>query len=66
MDLTDTWGDAGRGMAINTTHPKELVIRIVFPGVTSASGVQLDVGRMDLVAEVPGRFLLKVGLLQGG
>ena len=45
IDLTEAWGDAGRNMAINTTHPKvggkdrkeKGIVCIQLPDITSPS-----------------------------
>eukprot|EP00798_Chlamydomonas_sp_ICE-L_P008064 gene8064-1301_t len=62
LDLADSWGDVGRNLTLNTTYPKELVVRIKLPNVSSASGVDLDVSRSKLMASVPRKYRLEVTL----
>ena len=38
---------------------QELVVRVTLPGVSSVSGVQLDVSRCDISVHVPGKYLLQ-------
>lgn len=61
-DLAAAWGDAGRNLAVNTSHPKELVIRVKLPGLTSAAPVDLDVGPENVALCVPGQYKLEVTL----
>jgi dynein assembly factor 2 len=62
VDLGEAWGDAGRAIALNTTHPKELVLRVVLPGVTSASGVDLDLSRSQVTLVVDKKYKLTASL----
>ena len=38
---------------------QELVVRVTLPGISSVSGVQLDVSRCDISVHVPGKYLLQ-------
>lgn len=62
MDLVAAWGDAGHNLAVDTARPKELVVRVWLPGMSSAAGVdlQVDAGRLQLA--VPGRYKLEAVL----
>ncbi|KAG2489118.1 hypothetical protein HYH03_012344 [Edaphochlamys debaryana] len=61
-DLAETWGDAGRGLALGGSVPKELLVRATLPDVASAGAVDLDVGERRLTLKVPGRYQLEVAL----
>lgn len=62
VDLGEAWGDANRAISINTTHPKELVLRVVLPGITSAAGVDLEVSRNQVTLGVPSKYKLTATL----
>ncbi|KAG2431522.1 hypothetical protein HXX76_009536 [Chlamydomonas incerta] len=64
-DLGETWGDAGKGLAAGGRVPKELVVRVTLPDITSAAAVDLDVGLRCLALTVPGRYRLSVPLPYG-
>ncbi|GLC36093.1 hypothetical protein PLESTB_001381400 [Pleodorina starrii] len=61
-DLAAAWGDAGRGLALDASVPKELLIRVTLPEVASAAAVDLDVGQRRLTIKVPGKYLLDIVL----
>ncbi|KXZ49561.1 hypothetical protein GPECTOR_20g416 [Gonium pectorale] len=61
-DLAETWKDAGRGLALLPNVPKELLVRVTLPDVSSAGAVDLDVGQKMLKLTVPGRYQLSVPL----
>lgn len=62
IDLSEAWGDAGRGLALSGTYPDALVVRVSLPGVSSAAGVELDVGPLHINVSVPGRYKLEASL----
>nr|B5BUZ8.1 RecName: Full=Protein kintoun; AltName: Full=Dynein assembly factor 2, axonemal homolog; AltName: Full=Paralyzed flagella protein 13 [Chlamydomonas reinhardtii]BAG69288.1 PF13 [Chlamydomonas reinhardtii] len=64
-DLGEAWGDAGKGLAAGGRVPKELVVRVTLPDVSSAAPVDLDVGARCLALTVPNRYRLSVQLPYG-
>ncbi|GIL76715.1 hypothetical protein Vretifemale_6308 [Volvox reticuliferus] len=64
-DLAAAWGDAGRGLTMDMQVPKELLVRVTLPGVSSAAGVDLDVGERRLTLKVPGKYHLDAPLPYG-
>ena len=62
VDLGEAWGDAGRSITLNNTHPKELVLRVTLPGVDSASVVDLDLSRSQVSIHVESKYKLKASL----
>ncbi|EFJ43676.1 hypothetical protein VOLCADRAFT_118968 [Volvox carteri f. nagariensis] len=61
-DLGEAWGDAGRGLLVDSQVPKELLVRVTLPLVSSAAAVDVDVGERRLTLKVPGRYCLDVAL----
>ncbi|MEW5298815.1 MAG: hypothetical protein WDW38_000444 [Sanguina aurantia] len=61
IDLADSWGDAGKGLAA-VNAPKELVVKFQLPLIASAAAVDLDVTRTKVVLTVPGKYHVELPL----
>lgn len=58
VDLAQCWGDAYRNLAVApASYPQAVVVRLQLPGVTSAAGVELDVGPRSLCVVVPKKWV---------
>ncbi|KAK9818052.1 hypothetical protein WJX72_006326 [[Myrmecia] bisecta] len=61
-DLAAAWGDVGHNLHLDLSLPKELVVRVHLPGMTSMAGVALDITAHHLQLHIPTRFKLGVPL----
>ncbi|GAB4822395.1 hypothetical protein N2152v2_009441 [Parachlorella kessleri] len=63
VDLAaQAWGDAGRGLHLESGRPKELVVRIDLPGVESLATVDVLLSNSQLDMVVTGSYRLQLRL----